>query len=263
MPNNNQQPNGLHQKSVHSVKVQQNALDASDLRTATRTIPQNGYQICKWEHVDVTLLENAINLKGQSKNQMCLAQASKIVAEQWLNLSVEDHAFDSKTKVEKSAKFLAQIGKSLDLLTSKYLRYKIEAMGWSVIFVTFKDIKGTPAKLANIEYVNGSTGAIDSQPSDYKQYPPVAKSVEMNKSVQQGHMEHLAPLSLNGCLAEKGFKTYSTFPWSQVQSNIKIFKQALELIRLEAQKSQVLGRAVGSDGDVGDFNFLEFLNNHC
>ncbi|KAJ3379843.1 hypothetical protein HDU80_002297 [Chytriomyces hyalinus] len=187
----------------------------------------------------VTLPENAISLNGRRKNQMHLAQASKIVSEQWSNLSAEDcavfktkasqanaeplqlvHQFNGKKKVKKSAKLLAQIGKSLDLL---------EAMSWSVMFAginadtnaTFKDIKGTPAKLANVEYINARMDLLVQLTASQviaKQYPSVAKSVEMNKSVQQGHMEHLALLSLNACLAEKGLKAFSSFPWSQVQS---------------------------------------------
>ncbi|KAJ3222508.1 hypothetical protein HDU81_009862 [Chytriomyces hyalinus] len=185
---------------------------------------------------------------------MIMGQASKAIAAKWRNLSLEERAvfetkasqanaeplqlvrqFDSEKRAEACSKLLSQIGKSLELL---------EAMGWSYMFAginadtnaTFKEIKGTPAKLANAEYVSSGMDLLVQLTAGQviaKKYPSVAKSVEMNKSVQQGHMEHLALISLNGCLAEQGLKPYNVFPWIQVQSK-HVFNRSFHFVNWPA-----------------------------
>ncbi|KAJ3387445.1 hypothetical protein HDU80_000158 [Chytriomyces hyalinus] len=248
----------MRQTSAPSVEAQRSTLDVSDLRAATRKKTENGYQIFKREEADVfrtvALPEHAMNLKGRSRNQMVLGQASKVISSKWKNLSQEERAvyeakasqanaeplelvrhFDSETKAEASSKLLSQIGKSLELL---------EAMGWSYMIaginaetnLTFKEFKGTPAKLANAEYVRVGMelqAQLTAGQIIARAYPDVAKLVEKNKTVQQDEMEHLALLSLNGCLAEKGLKPFHIFPWIQVQSK-RVFNRSFYFVNWPA-----------------------------
>ncbi|KAI8823805.1 hypothetical protein BJ741DRAFT_715103 [Chytriomyces cf. hyalinus JEL632] len=165
--------------------------------------------------------------------------ASKALSAKWQNLSEEQravyeakankanaeplqlvHQLDCDKKLELCRKSLLQLGKIHEVL---------EALGWSYMVVaineethaTFKEIKGTSAVLADFEYHQSNKDLeiqLKSSLRLAKSYPDVAKLVGTNKSVQQSRMERLALLSLNECLAGEGFKTFSTFPWSQVQS---------------------------------------------
>ncbi|KAJ3244708.1 hypothetical protein HDU78_010616 [Chytriomyces hyalinus] len=133
---------------------------------------------------------------------------------------------DDEEKLNMSKKSLEQIDKIIEVL---------EALGWSCIFVginketnaTFKQIKGTPAMLANAQYTKAQMGLEDQFRVSHmvtKSFPSIAKSLGKNKSVQQSHMEHLALVLLNACVAEAGLNLFSTFLWTQVQSK-QLFNQ--------------------------------------
>ncbi|KAJ3233623.1 hypothetical protein HDU78_006340 [Chytriomyces hyalinus] len=203
-------------------------LNVADAQAALRKQTETAFQIFKREEAD-----------GRARRKAMLGLASKAISEKWRNLGDEQRAvfetkasaanaeplellrnLDSDQKDKLCGKSLVQMGKILGVL---------EALGWSFMFAaineethaTFKEVKGTAAKLADLEYLNAKLGLETQLTASLmlsKSHPAVAKSVTTNKSVQQSRMEQLALYSLNECLAKTGLQKFSTFPWSQVQS---------------------------------------------
>ncbi|KAI8839637.1 hypothetical protein BJ741DRAFT_662551 [Chytriomyces cf. hyalinus JEL632] len=184
----------------HSAVNPQGTLDVGRASMALRKRSEAGYQIFKQEEShffrNVGFPDNAVNLDRRRRARASMAIASKALSEKWRNLSSEERAvfeakakevnanllqgvdtLNSEAKLEMCNKVLVQVGKMFEVL---------EALGWSYIFVginketnaTFKEVKGEPAMVADLEFTKDHLGLEDQLRASQlvtKSFPAIAK----------------------------------------------------------------------------------------